>query len=69
MAETVKGKYATKKGFFVQVGKGNGAYLPKYSFEEWDRNKAYFYYESVNIGYGHKKRLIHNGKVIRKAFS
>jgi hypothetical protein len=43
--------------FLVQVGKGSkGSYTTRYSFDNF--NEAWFWYKSINIGMGYKKRLV-----------
>lgn len=43
--------------FVVQVGFRQGAYQTRYSFKG-NPAKACFYYRSLNIGRGYKKRLL-----------
>jgi hypothetical protein len=52
----------------VQVGKGSGSYTTKYSFEN-DEARALLYYASLNTHSGHKKRLLFNGKVVKRYIS
>jgi hypothetical protein len=54
--------------FCIQVGKGKSAYKDRYLFVG-DLNKALFYYRCINIGYGYKKRLMIDKKVVSRAFS
>jgi hypothetical protein len=54
--------------FCIQVGKGKSAYKDRYVFVG-DLNKALFYYRCINIGYGYKKRLMIDKKVVSRAFS
>lgn len=57
--------------FMVQVGKNKSSYKTKYSFKG-DIRQAAFYYESINIGNGYKKRLLMSGAnkpVLVRAFS
>lgn len=50
--------YCAETVFLVQVGKGKkGSYKTEYSFIG-DLIKAVFYYNSINIGKGYKKRLL-----------
>lgn len=57
---TLNGKkiaFSSETDFYVQLGKGKkGSYSTKYSFKG-DLARAVFYYESINIGNGYKKRL------------
>jgi L-rhamnose isomerase len=62
-------EYTNKSIFEVQVGKGKGAYKTRYTFEG-RLDQACFYYRSINIGLGYKKRLVCkslNKPVIAKA--
>lgn len=58
---TLNGKqiaWSSETNFLVQVGRGaKGGYATRYSFKG-DLGKAIFYYESINIGNGYKKRLL-----------
>jgi hypothetical protein len=54
--------------FAIQVGKGKSAYKDRYVFVG-DLKKALFYYRCINIGYGYKKRLLLDKKVVSRAFS
>ena len=57
---TVDGKnvaYCNETEFLVQVGRNQGAYKTRYSIMG-DLAKACFYYRSLNIGNGYKKRLL-----------
>ena len=49
--------YTDETNFHVQVGKGRGAYKPRYTITG-SLGQALFYYHGINIGYGYKKRLI-----------
>jgi hypothetical protein len=50
--------YHSHTEFLVQVGKGRkGAYKTRYRITG-DLKKAVFYYACLNIGLGHKKRLM-----------
>ena len=60
MSESIK--------YEVQVGKGRGAYATRYTFIG-DIRKACFYYQSINVGRGYKKRLLSDGKTIARQFS
>lgn len=61
--------YCSGTVFCVQVGKGNKAgYKTRYTFKG-NFDKARFYYESINIGRGYKKRLVMSGKVLAKEAS
>jgi hypothetical protein len=63
--------YHNETTFIVQVGKGKSAYKNKYLFKG-DIRKAAFYYESINIGNGYKKRLLMSGAnkpVLARCFS
>lgn len=56
---TIDGKriaYTEATEFVVEVGRYRGAYKTRYSFKG-DPAKACFYYRSLNIGNGYKKRL------------
>ena len=61
---TVNGKYIAYTNdtvFLVQVGKGpKGGYKNYYSFRG-DPREAMFYFASINVGNGFKKRLIMSG--------
>ena len=50
--------YSNNDTWEVQVGKGSSAYKTRYSFN--NPNQAVFYFSSINIGRGYKKRLILN---------
>ena len=55
----------------MQVGKEGSKYSTRYRFEG-DLHNAVFYYKSINIGNGYKKRLIapsFNKPLIARAFS
>ena len=54
--------------FAIQMGKGKSAYKDRYVFVG-DLEKALFYYRCINIGYGYKKRLVIDKKVVSRAFS
>jgi len=54
--------------FVIQMGKGKSAYKDRYVFVG-DLEKALFYYRCINIGYGFKKRLLIDKKVVSRAFS
>ena len=50
--------YSSNTEFFVQVGRhSKGSYRTRYSFRG-DLAQAVFYYNSINIGNGYKKRLL-----------
>ena len=49
--------YTDETKFHVQVGKGRGAYKPRYTFTG-NLAQAVFYYRCINIGRGYKKRLV-----------
>jgi hypothetical protein len=56
---TLDGKqiaYSSLTEFLVQVGKGKGSYKTQYKFTG-NLAQAVFYYRSLNIGNGYKKRL------------
>ena len=57
-----------KTRFCIQMGKGRSAYKDRYVFVG-ELEKALFYYRCINIGYGYKKRLLINQKVVTRAFS
>lgn len=48
--------YSSETEFLVQVGKGKGSYKTRYSFRG-KLAQAVFYFNSINIGNGYKKRL------------
>jgi hypothetical protein len=48
--------------FQIQVGKGSGSYKTIYSFE--NEEQAIFYYQSLNVHSGYKKRFLDEGKII-----
>lgn len=59
MTATLDGKqiaYSSLTEFLVQVGKGKGSYKTRYKFTG-NLAQAVFYYRSLNIGNGYKKRL------------
>lgn len=62
---TINGKdfrFTPETTFLVQVGRGSkGAYKTRYSFKG-DIQKALFYFESINIGRGFKKRFLIDGR-------
>jgi hypothetical protein len=64
--------YAQTTQFLVQVGKGKkGAYKTRYSFSG-NLTQALFYFWSINIGNGYKKRLYvpgFNRPVLDRQFS
>jgi hypothetical protein len=74
LTATLDGKpiaYSTATEFFVQVGKGRGAYQTRYRIVG-DLRQAEFYYCAINIGNGYKKRLYapsFNRKTLAKQFS
>jgi len=56
--------------FCMQMGKGKSAYKDRYVFVGvGELEKALFYYRCINIGYGYKKRLVIDKKVVSRAFS
>ena len=57
--------------FSIEVGKGpKGSYHIRWATPTLkSENHARIWYNSINIGYGYKKRLVKNGKVIARAFS
>jgi|LakMenEpi03Aug12_release.lakeMendotaPanAssembly.Ray.scaffolds.fasta_scaffold698846_2 hypothetical protein len=56
--------------FAIQMGKGKSAYKDRYVFVGvGELEKALFYYRCINIGYGYKKRLVIDKKVVSRAFS
>lgn len=52
----------------VQLGKNRSAYRTKWSFIG-EAAKAVKYYRCLNVGYGYKKRLVLDGKVIAKTIT
>ena len=57
---TLDGKqiaFSSETEFLVQVGKGKGAYKTRYRFVG-NIGQAVGYYRGINIGNGHKKRLV-----------
>lgn len=63
--------FTNKTLFLVQLGKDNGAYKTKWTFEG-DLANAVFYYKALNIGRGYKKRLIapsFNKPLLARSFS
>lgn len=68
-----KVSYTDNTEFLVQVGKGKkGSYDTMYSFNG-ELTRAVFYYNSINIGNGFKKRLVmprrKKNAVLVRAFS
>jgi hypothetical protein len=56
--------------YVIQVGRGpKGSYRTRYTFSAEDWTKASFYYACINVGYGYKKRLVRDGKVIARCYS
>lgn len=56
---TLDGKriaYTDDTIFEVQIGRGNSGYTTRYQFTG-NLHQAVFYYRSINIGRGYKKRL------------
>ncbi len=50
--------YSSETEFVVQIGRGSkGSYKTRYVFKG-ELGKAVFYYDSINIGRGYKKRLL-----------
>ena len=49
--------YSEDTEFLVQIGRGKGSYTTKWSFKG-DLYTACFYYRSLNVGNGYKKRLL-----------
>lgn len=60
--------YSNHTIFLVQTGKGRGSYTKSIPFKG-SLIQAVSYYNSVNIGNHHKKRLMMNGKVLARAQS
>jgi hypothetical protein len=63
--------YSSETEFLVQVGKGKGTYKTRYSFKG-NIAQAVFYFNSINIGNGYKKRLLSpsmNKPTLAKCFS
>jgi hypothetical protein len=63
--------YTDETEFLVQVGKGRGSYSTRYRFTG-NLVQAVFYYRSINVGNGYKKRLIapsFNKPTLAKQFS
>jgi hypothetical protein len=63
--------YSSETEFLVQVGKGKGTYKTRYSFKG-NIAQAVFYFNSINIGNGYKKRLFSpamNKPTLAKCFS
>lgn len=57
---TLDGKkiaYSSETDFLVQIGKNKGSYKTKYSIKG-SLGQALFWYHSINIGNGYKKRLV-----------
>jgi len=50
--------------FQIQVGLCKGAFKTRYSFD--NPAQASFYYQSLNMGRGYKKRIKVDGKVVAK---
>lgn len=64
-------EFTNKTVFLVQLGKDNGSYKTKWTFEG-DLANAVFYYKALNIGRGYKKRLIapsFNKPLLARSFS
>lgn len=55
--------------WLVQVGNGSkGSYKTRYSFD--NEGQAWFYYASINIGNGYKKRLVApEGGIVARQYS
>jgi len=52
----------------VQLGKDKSAYKVRWRLDT--ESQAIFYYNSLNIGYGYKKRLVNpDGKIVAREFS
>jgi hypothetical protein len=53
----------------VQVGKGDkGSFTERYCLDS--ENQAWFYYASINIGNGYKKRLVApEGGIVARSYS
>lgn len=51
----------------VQTGKGKGKYAPRYSFD--NALEAWYWYRGLNTHSGHKKRLLHDGRVVARCLS
>lgn len=48
----------------VEVGKGSGSYKTRYTFPSDQPVQAQFYYRSINVHSGFKKRLVNPNGVI-----
>jgi len=57
----------TELTYEVQSRKPGGKYVTRVSTKR--RLQAYFWYTSLNIGYGHAKRLLCDGVVMERAQS
>ena len=57
-----------KSVIHIQLGKNRSAYRNKWSFVG-EAAKAVRYYRCLNVGYGYKKRLVLDGKVIAKTIT
>lgn len=60
--------YTENSKFTVEIGKNKSKYSFRYTFTG-DYHRAVFYYDSINLGKGYKKRLRVDGKTLVKAFS
>lgn len=63
--------YSDETEFLVEVGRYQGSYRTRYSFRG-DLAKAVFYFNSINVGNGYKRRLRApslNKPVLARAFS
>jgi hypothetical protein len=73
---TINGRavaYSSETTWLVQTGRGKGSYSTRYTFKgEAGLHHAWFYYKSINIGNGYKKRLLSpemNKPTLARSFS
>ena len=63
--------YSSDTEFLVQIGRGRGSYRTKFVIHG-DLPRAVLLFNAVNIGYGHKKRLVSwgmNRPILARQFS
>lgn len=53
--------------YTVEIGRYDGAYKVRWSFDNW--NQAALYFNGLNVWYGYKKRIRYNGQTLARVLT
>ncbi len=62
-------RFTDESILIIETAKGRGKYSVRYSFTGKENGQAMMHFDMINIGNGYKKRILLDGKVIRREMS